>query len=693
MAPSSRKLSVPLAFAFFICSTLVACGGASVAPEAPTDLGGPSALSGGPGLSGACTDEPWSLTGNMAQGRQDATATRLADGSVVVAGGMDENGSVLPGAERYNSATDTWSAAGTLMVPRYWHRAVRLQDGRVLVVGGLTDSGDPTATAEIYNPATNAWSPAAPMSTPRYVPQVTALQDGRVLASGGLGAGMAALATAEIYDPALNRWSMVGSMTSPRFAAAVALLPNGKVLVAGGSASAGAYLSSAEIFDPSARTWTAALPMSVARYTPGMAVLPDGRALVAGGTDQYPGAEIFNPASGTWSPTTDMAQVPRWFFETIPLADGRVMVAGGFGSSGLLDGVEIFDPGLGLWMQSNAMNMPRYTAVSAQLPDGRILIAGGYTRSSTGAEGVTNTAETTLLCPPNLPPVAVCANRVVSAGPTCTGTGSVNNGSYDPDNGPGPLTISQWPAGPYSLGNSAVTLIASDGQLQSTCSATVTVVDQTPPQITCPSQQFLECVNGGAAGTFTAQVTDNCGGGTATCSPSGVTLSQGDHTVTCSATDGSGNRSSCSFTASVRDTRAPVAGTSKGMTLWPADGLLHEVSLMDCANFTVDACSGRLNPLKDYAVITKITSDEVEDAPGDSDGNTLGDMQIKKPWLALLRAERTTARDGRVYTVHYRVTDPAGNSANAFCKVTVPVVAGTLAVEGPPLYCVGPDCP
>jgi hypothetical protein len=113
---------------------------------------------------------------------------------------------------------------------------------------------------------------------------------------------------------------------------------------------------------------------------------------------------------------------------------------------------------------------------------------------------------------------------------------------------------------------------------------------------------------------------------------------------------------------------------------------------MKCANFTVDTCSGRMNPLKDYAVITKILSDEEEDAPGNSDGNTLGDMQIKKPWLALLRAERNQTKDGRVYTVHYQAKDPSGNVANGTCKVSVPRNQGSPAVEGLPVYCVGPAC-
>jgi hypothetical protein len=570
-------------------------------------------------------------------------------------------------------------------VARSGHRAVRLLDGRVLVAGGATDSG-PTAAVEIYTPApTNAWSSAASMSTPRNQLHLMVLSDGRVLAFGGQNAVSAALATAEIYDPAGNTWTTTGSMTSARKAAAAAPLSNNRVLVAGGLDGSDAPQSSAEIFtyNPSTHTgtWSAANSMSVTRNAFGAAVLPGGRVLVAGGTESPPGAEIFDPASGSWSPTTNMVQLSRYSSETIPLSDGRVLVAGGTDINGVRSNwTELYDPYIGLWLPLTSMSTPRLRAVSAQLANGRILIAGGF-----GSAGVTNTAETYMPCPPNLPPVAVCRNVTVPTSPTTCNAAAVNvnNGSYDPDTGPGPLTLSQAPAGPYNLGSSTVTLTASDSILQSTCSATVTVVDNTPPQITCPGQQFLECVNGGASGTFTAPFTDNCGGGTVTCAPSGVFLGLGDHPVTCTAMDGSGNRSSCTFTATVRDTQPPVAGGSKGMVLWPADGLLHEISLMDCANFTVDACYGRLNPLKDYGVITYVTSDEPEDAPGGSDGNTTGDIQVKKPWLALVRAERDSQRDGRVYTLHYLATDPSGNvtpTAGA-CKVSIPRSSGSTAID------------
>jgi len=92
-------------------------------------------------------------------------------------------------------------------------------------------------------------------------------------------------------------------------------------------------------------------------------------------------------------------------------------------------------------------------------------------------------AVTQIAVPSNQPPVARCQNVTV---PTelgvCTANASVNAGSSDPDGDP--ITLSQSPAGPYSLGTTNITLtVRDDEDASASCSATVTVVDQQPPTI------------------------------------------------------------------------------------------------------------------------------------------------------------------------------------------------------------------
>jgi hypothetical protein len=84
----------------------------------------------------------------------------------------------------------------------------------------------------------------------------------------------------------------------------------------------------------------------------------------------------------------------------------------------------------------------------------------------------------------NLGPVVLCNDVTVSASTTeCSAaTASVDNGSSDRYGDAIPLV--QEPGGPYSLGDTVVTLTGVDSRdAKSSCEATVTVVDTTPPSI------------------------------------------------------------------------------------------------------------------------------------------------------------------------------------------------------------------
>src|ERR1700733_163712 len=74
----------------------------------------------------------WSVTGSLGTPRSGHTATLLANGKVLVAGGYG-----LTSAEVYDPATGQWSATGSMISPRGEHLAVRLTNGKVLVAGGF----------------------------------------------------------------------------------------------------------------------------------------------------------------------------------------------------------------------------------------------------------------------------------------------------------------------------------------------------------------------------------------------------------------------------------------------------------------------------------------------------------------------------------------------------------------------------
>jgi hypothetical protein len=265
----------------------------------------------------------------------------------------------------------------------------------------------------------------------------------------------------------------------------------------------------------------------------------------------------------------------------------------------------------------------------------------------------------------NQPPVAVCADQTVAADGTCHAGASVDGGSFDPDGDP--IQCIQVPSGPFDEGTTAVTLTCTDSHGDSSsCTATVIVVDQSGPAITCPADQALECNDGagGAVATFTATAIDNCSADpTVTCvPPSGSTFSLGATVATCSASDDQGNGSRCSHTVTVLDTAPPTVVTRDPAPLWPPNHRLHRVDLEDCVASIGDACRGPLD-IGSHAQITCCTSDE-------PDGG--GDCVLIDNDSVDVRAERDGRGNGRVYTIHYAVTDDSNNTSEHTCKVTVP---------------------
>src|SRR4029078_9276758 len=82
-----------------------------------------------------------SAGGSITELRQFHTATLLANGDVLVAGGGGHAFRPLGTSRLYNHVTHTWSQAGSLATPRLWHTATLLRNGDVLVTGGVPDSG------------------------------------------------------------------------------------------------------------------------------------------------------------------------------------------------------------------------------------------------------------------------------------------------------------------------------------------------------------------------------------------------------------------------------------------------------------------------------------------------------------------------------------------------------------------------
>ncbi len=163
----------------------------------------------------------------------------------------------------------------------------------------------------------------------------------------------------------------------------------------------------------------------------------------------------------------------------------------------------------------------------------------------------------------NQPPVAVCKPLTVSANANCQGIAvatDFNNGSSDP-NGDA-LTYSVLPAGPYAKGVTNVVLTVTDSKgASSTCSTTITVVDDLAPVVTAPANVIVNTDAGVCIATNvtlgTPVVTDNCTGWTVT-NNAPAQFEKGVTNVTWTVTDASGNVTTAVQTVTVKDVTPPV---------------------------------------------------------------------------------------------------------------------------------------
>ncbi len=317
-------------------------------------------LAGGCGTSAQLYDPAtgsFSPTGSLGQVRAGTTATLLSDGRVLFAGGYNcapagQDG-IWASAELYDPSTGTFSPTGSLVAPRTQHTATLLADGRVLIAGGLSGSSPASAnvitlasyrtaetdsfltTAELYDPATGRFSRTGSMSSPHRGHTATLLQDGRVLVVGNGGESSPSSKAADLYDPATGKFSKAGSMKTGRWLHSATLLQDGRVLILGGRSPKDSVYTGAEAFDPVSGEFKSVGSMGDGRQQHAATLLPDGRVLITGGLWSdgqkwrvLSATEMFDPSTGTFSPKGSMG-TPREGHAAILLGDGRVLIVAG----------------------------------------------------------------------------------------------------------------------------------------------------------------------------------------------------------------------------------------------------------------------------------------------------------------------------------------------------------------------------
>ena len=380
-----------------VLALVAGCGGSAAAvPPGEQALDGDAPADPEAITLAASTAGRWVNAGDLSSGRLAPRTVLLGDGRVLVVGddGCDpeSNGATSTEVEVWDASTNRWQKTADLASPRARFVALPLRDGRVLVTGGMdaregSHNSNPYvsySSAWAYSARTGTWSRAGIMRQARTDPAGAVLRDGRVLVAGGYYAS--------------DRWrSALSVNSSPREVPMIELVVSRSGVLADVAPDTppAPVLATAELYDPATNTWSATGSMAVPRYGASAVTLSDGRVLIVGQRvawggpydiriDQraYTVAEIYDPKTGRFR-LAGTLPTPMVNGALVALADGGALLVGGYTKPD--DGPALpvrttlrFGARALTWTATGRLATARSSAVAVRLRDGRVLVAGGY---------------------------------------------------------------------------------------------------------------------------------------------------------------------------------------------------------------------------------------------------------------------------------------------------------------------------
>jgi N-acetylneuraminic acid mutarotase len=143
------------------------------------------------------TTNSWSLVSSQMQTEHylNAAIVALNDGRVLIAGGQTLGGESVSKIDIFDPATNTFSAGPELSQPRQGLTAHVLADGKVVLIGGMAYESD-SNTVDVYDPVTSRIiRQFNTMSYTRYGHSSALLLDGRVLIVGAFASAIGEIFT------------------------------------------------------------------------------------------------------------------------------------------------------------------------------------------------------------------------------------------------------------------------------------------------------------------------------------------------------------------------------------------------------------------------------------------------------------------------------------------------------------------
>jgi Galactose oxidase-like, Early set domain len=252
------------------------------------------------------------------------TLTKLGNGNVWAAGGLNENAEGTVATEIYSSSQNRWLSGGEVhQTWNYWGtypHMILLQDGRLFYSGAHTFGQNIGTGAALYNTATGVIEDVPGLRMPGTRDQAGSAmlppaQQQRVAIFGGGDTenNAAGIPLTDVIDLTQVSPHYHGAQDMPGLGKGyvnTVILPDRTVLTTGGARhNRTDEVNTSALFNPITESWTSAADNPLARqYHSSAVLLPDGRVVTLGG----------NPADNTWELRISIYEPPYFFRGTRP---------------------------------------------------------------------------------------------------------------------------------------------------------------------------------------------------------------------------------------------------------------------------------------------------------------------------------------------------------------------------------------
>lgn len=309
---------------------------------------------------------------------------RLIDGRLLIAGGMDKvsGGAVHASAEIFDPGSESFSSAGTMGVGRVSPAMVRLTNGKMVVIGGIPYDLVAANTVDVYDPTTGTWTSRLTTKIQNktgmeQAGQAFALSNNRFVYYGGLPSGGGVQHPVLVdtnYEPWVEAF-LTTDAVHQRYGLSLSELRDGRVVLAGGFNYSHTAVDTVVIMDTQEERLYFGASLLTARGSHSSYVYDDNTVEFYGG---YTGSTHLKSVERLGIGIVGNLQDARAHLQTNLLQNGITLHGGGSDALGHPTDVQLtWNHSTNVGLITNQMVKARTHFLSLPLANGRVLYAGG----------------------------------------------------------------------------------------------------------------------------------------------------------------------------------------------------------------------------------------------------------------------------------------------------------------------------